>query len=107
MFMPSLAAFVLAANVFAPATTVSPAAAAAMHKQPDSRVTIKLVNNSNSFRDVQIAGHTYDIPAHQLLDVKAPAGTAIYAASRTPAFKRGDLMVSLTPEMNSTTVAVR
>ena len=107
MFTSSLAALVLAVNVLAPATTVSPMAPAALHKQVDTRVTIKLANNANGFRDVTIAGHVYNIPAHQLLDVKAPVGTAVYAASRTPEFKRGDLMIALTPEMNKTIVSVR
>ena len=107
MFTSSLAALVLAVNVLAPATTVSPIAPAALRKQVDTRVTIKLANVANGFRDVTIAGHEYEIPAHQLLDVKAPAGTAVYAASRTPEFKRGDLMVALTPEIDKTTVTVR
>ena len=102
MILSSLTALVLAA-----ASTVSPISNGHMQKQPDSRVTLTLANDSNSFMDVNIAGHVYEIAAHERLVVKGPAGTGVFAASRTSEFKRGDLMTALTPEANRQTMDVR
>ena len=107
MILSSLAALVLAFPTATAPINVAPAVAVTPHHQADSRISITLANDSNSFRDVRIAGHRYEILAHQALDVKAPAGTAIYAASRTPKFQRGDLMLALEPEMNKHTITVR
>ena len=102
MILSSLTALVLAA-----ASTVSPVNAGQMRNQPDSRVTLTLANDSNSFMDVNIAGHVYEMGAHTRLIVKGPVGTSVFAASRTAEFKRGDLMTSLTAESNRQTVDVR
>ncbi len=108
MFISSLAALVLAsASTVAPATTVLPVHSGLAAKQLDSRVTLTLANTSNRFIDVNIAGHVYEVAAHQSLHVKGPVGTSVIAASRTTEYNRGDLMTTLTPESNRQTVTVR
>ena len=73
----------------------------------DHRVTVTLLNKATSFRDVQIDGHTYSVQPQHVLDVKAPAGTIIFAASLSPDYHRGDAMFAVTPQMNKTRVAIR
>jgi hypothetical protein len=50
------------------------------HKK-DARVFVTLVNKAVTFRDVKIDGHSYTLLPNDLLTVKAPAGTVVYAAS--------------------------
>lgn len=73
-------------------------------KAPDARVAITLRNDSIGFRDVKIDGHSYTVMQHGTLSIKAPAGTVVYADSRTAQFRRGDVMLAMTPAMNGTTV---
>ncbi len=78
-----------------------------MHpKQPDTRINVTLVNDSRDFRDVKVDGHTYTVLAHQGLSIKAPAGTVVYAASRTSAHKRGDALLELTPKVDRQRIAL-
>ncbi len=77
------------------------------HTSPDSRVTLTLVNQAHSFRDVQVDGHAYTIPAGQTLIVRAPIGTRIYAGSPTPTLHRGDLMVEVSADSANQNVPVR
>lgn len=75
------------------------------HKK-DARVFVTLVNKSTVFRDVQIDGHSYTMLPHDLLTVKAPVGTVVYAASAFGKFHRGDALVALTPAMDHSRVAI-
>ena len=101
MFSTPLA-FALAASLSMP--TVVPHIHFHPQATPDTRVNVTLVNNSTSFHDVMIDGHSYEVMSHQLLYVKAPAGTLIFADSRTRLHKRGEVLTSLTPAMNRTTI---
>ncbi len=65
-----------------------------------------LVNTSVVFRDVKIEGHTYTLQPHELLTVKGPAGTVVYAASSFGKTHRGDTLVALTPSMDHSRVAI-
>jgi hypothetical protein len=69
------------------------------HKK-DARVYITLVNKSTLFRDVTIDGHKYTVMPDDLLTVKAPAGTVVYAASRYGKTHAGDPLVELVPSMD-------
>jgi hypothetical protein len=75
------------------------------HKK-DTRVFITLVNKSVVFRDVKIDGHTYTLLPHDLLTVKGPAGTVVYAASSFGKVHRGDALVALTPSMDHSRVDI-
>jgi hypothetical protein len=76
------------------------------HTKKDARVFVTLVNKSTVFRDVQIDGHSYTMMPHDLLTVKAPAGTVVYAASAFGKFHRGDALVALTSSMDHSRVAI-
>ena len=71
-----------------------------MHpKQPDTRVTLTLRNDSMNFRDVKIDGQAYTVRAHGAIDIKAPIGTVVYADSQTLEHKRGDAILEVTPKL--------
>ena len=74
--------------------------------QPDTRISVTLVNQAYSFRDVQVAGHTYTVNPSHTLTIKAPAGTVIYAASRTPLLHRGDVVLAVTPQYDHQRIAL-
>ena len=77
------------------------------HKnKKDARVFVTLVNKSVTFRDVKIDGHSYTLLPHELLTVKGPAGTVVYAASAFGKYHRGDALVALTPSMDHSRVAI-
>jgi hypothetical protein len=93
------------------ACTVASASAAGtnhdlrLHKK-DTRVFVTLVNKSVTFRDVTIDGHNYTLLPHELLTVKGPAGTVVYAGSAFGRYHRGDALVALTPSMDHSRVAI-
>ena len=72
--------------------------------QPDTRVSVTLVNQARGFRDVNVGGHTYTVLSHQALEIKAPAGTLVYAGNPTPHFKRGDVVLEVAPQNDHTRV---
>ena len=74
--------------------------------QPDTRISIVLANKTLRFEDVRIGGQTYTVQADRTLHVKAPAGTVVYAASRTLNHRAGDVIVEITPKLNHQTVTL-
>jgi hypothetical protein len=74
--------------------------------QTDTRVTVSLYNKGPMFCDVKIDGHTYTMRSKGLLSIKAPAGTVIYADSRTMDHKRGDTILDITPNLNNQQVVI-
>jgi hypothetical protein len=80
-----------------------------MHPRPaqlDTRVSVVLTNSTGLFRDVKIGGKVYTVEAHRILNVKAPTGTVIYAASRSITHRRGEAIVELKPELNERAISV-
>ena len=75
------------------------------HKK-DTRVFVTLVNKSPVFRDVKIDGRNYTLLPNELLTVKGPTGTVVYAGSAFGNCRRGDALVALTPSMDHTRVAI-
>lgn len=75
------------------------------HKK-DARVFVTLVNKGVVFRDVKIDGHTYTLQPHELLTVKGPVGTVVYAASSFGKYHRGDTVVALTPSLDHSRVSL-
>jgi hypothetical protein len=72
----------------------------------DARVFVTLVNKSVIFRDVMIDGHQYTLLPNELLTVKGPAGTVVYAASAYKKIHRGDALVELTPSLDHSRVSL-
>ena len=75
------------------------------HKK-DARVFVTLVNKCVTFRDVKIDGHTYTLRPHELLTVKGPVGTVVYAASAFGRYRRGDTLVALTPSLDHSRISL-
>jgi ABC-type transporter Mla subunit MlaD len=67
--------------------------------QPDTRITLTLRNDAPVFQDVKIAGRSYTILAHQAINIKAPAGTVVYADSTTGTHRRGDVLVEISSQV--------
>ena len=91
--------------------TVASASAAVTTRNPrphakDARVYVILVNQSTLFRDVKIDGRNYTVMPHELLAIKAPAGTVVYAASSFGRIHRGDPLVALTPSLDHSRVSI-
>jgi hypothetical protein len=55
---------------------------------------------------VKIDGHTYTLQPHELLTVKGPAGTVVYAASEFGRYHRGDTVVALTPSLDHSRISL-
>ena len=93
-------------------TAVASASAAVTTSNPrpthakDTRVYVTLVNQSTVFRDVKIDGRNYTMMPHELLGVKAPAGTVVYAASSFARIHRGDPLVALTPSLDHSRITL-
>ena len=75
------------------------------HKK-DTRVFVTLVNKDMVFHDVKIDGHTYTLRPHELLTVKGPAGTVVYAASNFGKYHRGDTLVALAPSLDHSRISL-
>ena len=92
--------------------TIASASAAVTTRTPrpthakDTRVYVTLVNQSSLFRDVKIDGRNYTMMPHELLGVKAPAGTVVYAASSFARIHRGDPLVALTPSLDHSRITL-
>ena len=90
-------------------TVASASAAGTNHdlrpSKKDARVFVTLVNKSPLFRDVTIDGHKYTVMPNDLLTVKAPAGTVVYAASRYGKTHTGDPLLELVPAMDHSRVS--
>ena len=72
----------------------------------DDRVSVTLINTNPSFRDLQVDGHTYTVEPLHTLTIKAPAGTLVYAASKSARHRRGDTLLQLTPTLDRQTLRI-
>jgi hypothetical protein len=98
MLTSSFAVLALSAAVANPFTNL-----VHMHPRPaqaDTRINLVLYNSSPSFRDVTIDGKIYTVSSHHTMEVKAPAGTVVYAGSPSFTHKRGDAILQVTPKVN-------
>ena len=98
MILSSLAMLALSASA-----AVSPLNLVHLHPhaaQTDTRVSVKLLNRCQTFRDVKVGENVYTIQPQHALTIKAPIGTMVYAASRSTFHKRGDALLTLDPQMN-------
>jgi hypothetical protein len=80
-----------------------------LHPQPavrDNRVSFSLYNGAVTARDVIVNGSTYTVERHHLLEIKAPVGTRVYAASREASHARGSVLVEVTPALQNQQIVV-
>ena len=96
------AALVLSSSLLSPFKNV-----AHPHRPIDQRVEFTLHNESKSFENVNIDGHSYTVTANQILTIKAPIGTVIYADSRFSTFHRGDALFTVNPSLQSSRIDLR
>jgi hypothetical protein len=105
MIYTSLAIVALSAS-----TAVSPLSKLVhLHTHPatsDNRVSLTVYNKGFLFRDLKIDGRVYTVLSGQMLRIKAPSGTVIYAASRTREFKRGDVVLEVTPSVDHKSITI-
>ena len=52
------------------------------------------------------AALAYTLRPHELLTVKGPAGTVVYAASAFGRYQRGDTLVALTPSLDHSRISL-
>jgi hypothetical protein len=71
--------------------------------QPDTRISVTLHNDSINFQDIEVDGRSYTILAHQGLNIKAPAGTVIYADSLSANHRRGDVLLEISSQVKDRT----
>ena len=98
MILSSLAMLALSASA-----AISPLNMVHLHPhvaQTDTRVRVEILNSGLTFRDVTVGEKTYTVEPQHALTIKAPAGTMVYAASRSSFHKRGDALLTLDPQMN-------
>ncbi len=77
------------------------------NRAKDDRIFVTLVNTGFTFMDVKVDGHTYTVQPHDLLTVKGPAGTVVYAASSFGRRHRGDVLLALTPGLDRSRITIR
>jgi hypothetical protein len=80
-----------------------------LHPQPaapDNRITFSLYNEAVTDRDVTVAGKTYTVERHHMLEIKAPVGTRVYAASQEVSHARGSVLVEVTPAIDHQRIIV-
>ena len=74
-------------------------------RQKDQRVSFVIHNVSLiRFDYLKIDGQTYTVPAHGAIAVKAPTGTVIFANSQFSRFHRGDVLLTVTPELSDSII---
>jgi hypothetical protein len=75
-------------------------------QQRDPRIVVDVYNKNNTFQEIVVAGHVYTVMPHYGLTVKAPAGTGVFANTTNIHHRKGDLLFSVTPDRNNTTVPI-
>ena len=109
-FALSLAILILAGAI-APSTAHAWPLSKLFHLHPGTEnsqkasVSVQFYNAGRMFQDVLVAGQIYTVKPHEYLMIQAEPGTPVIAASSTLGYHRGDLMFSITPQMNKKTIA--
>jgi len=101
----SLAVFALSAS--AAVSPLSKLVHLHPHAQADTRISITLVNKAPMFQDVKVDGHIYTVLSNRALNIKAPAGTVIYADSSTGTHHRGEVIAELDPTLNKKAIELK
>jgi hypothetical protein len=84
----------------------SHAATAQAQKTPDTRLFVQVHNAGLVMEDVKVGGRVYTMHSDGWLQIKAPAGTPVYAASEVFGRRKGDLLFAVTPKVNNKTVTL-
>lgn len=68
-------------------------------RKADERIRVVLVNKGLLFCDITVDGHTYTVPSQHNISIMAPAGTPVYAGSVMPGHRRGNLLLTVAPQL--------
>jgi hypothetical protein len=102
-----LAAALTAATTAAPSIASAAPLAGIFHLHPaapDSRIHYAVFNQADRYYQVRIAGKTYEILPHRILNITAPVGTQVYAAIDMHFHKNGTLLHEITTSDNAQTL---
>jgi hypothetical protein len=97
---------------FAFAATASTSAFAWPHlhhravAQPDTRVTVRLYNSNASAREVRINDRVYTMWPRQVLSIKAPVGTNVYAENAGRLHKKGEILFPIALQLKDKTLSM-
>jgi hypothetical protein len=72
----------------------------------DTRISVQVFNKGVGLQDLKVDGHIYTVLSHESLTIKAPAGTAVFAASPGYLHRKGDLLFAVTPEMKDAKISI-
>jgi hypothetical protein len=75
--------------------------------QPDTRISLVIRNDASVFQDIKVGGRSYTILGHRGLNIKAPAGTIIYADSSTGVHHRGEVLVEVSTQVQNQEIELR
>jgi hypothetical protein len=67
---------------------------------------VTLVNKGVEFRDIKIGGHRYTLQPNELLTVRGPVGTVVYADSKWGKYQRNDTLLTLAASMDHTRFSI-
>jgi hypothetical protein len=105
-------AVLLIAGAMAPATANAWTLGRLLHLHPsaaksqDTRISVQVFNKGVGLQDLKVDGHIYTVLSHEALTIKAPAGTAVFAASPGYRHRKGDLLFAVTPEMKDAKISI-
>ncbi len=71
---------------------------------PDHRIHYTVFNQADRYYEVRIAGKTYEILPHRILNITAPVGTQVYAAVDMHTHKNGTMLHEISASDNSQTL---
>jgi hypothetical protein len=109
VFMGSLAALLIAGSVSPIVAHALPIGSAlqlhASEKQNQKLIAVHVYNKGEQLQDVKVDEQTYTVKPHDTVVIKAPSGTAVYAASAGTGHQKGDLLFTVTPDLKGATVS--
>jgi hypothetical protein len=110
MFRNSVAIVALGA-VIAPTVAQASSLGGILHLHPkpavpDTRISFTLFNEAVTTREVMVAGKTYSVQRHRLIEIKAPVGTRVYVVSPEVSHARGSVLVEVTPAIANHRISV-
>jgi hypothetical protein len=74
--------------------------------QQDTRITVHLFNPNVVPREVMVDGRTYSVAPHQMLSIKAPAGTNVYAGNDGKLHRKGDVLLAVGPQLQEKILSI-
>jgi hypothetical protein len=83
-----------------------------LHRHPgapqtqDARLTVHVFNPNVVAREVKVDGRVFTLAPHQMLSIKAPAGTNVYAEDAGRLHRKGDVLFAVGPQVQEKTLSL-